>query len=127
MLLRYDFRIAAPDKTMKLTLVALCTTALLACAPDPAEKYVGTWSNTYLGGQANVEIVVSNDGGNLYVEERVASTHVVLERTSAKVVDGYLTAPQGFSFTKATYSPQQDTLIWVEGPLNNVPPFKRVH
>ena len=111
---------------MRLTLTAICSTALLACAPDPAEKYVGTWSNTYLGGQANVEVVVSNDGGNLFVEQRTASTHAVVARTSAKVVDGYLTAPPDFSFTKATYSPQQDALIWVEGPLNNVPPFKRV-
>lgn len=111
---------------MRMLFVVLCAIALWACSPDPADKYIGTWSNTYLGGQANIEIVVSNDGGNLFVEQRIASTHTVLERTSAKVVDGYLTAPPGFSFTKATYSQQQDALIWVEGPLNNVPPFKRV-
>ena len=112
---------------MKTIFIAALSFMLCSCMDDPAEKYIGTWSNTYVGNGADIEIVVSKDGGNLFVVQQWASSHALYKRASAKVVDGYLVISPGFGFTKATYSSQNDELVPLEGPLSNVPAYRKVH
>ncbi len=110
---------------MKFIAFIFCSLLMCSCVEDHTQKYVGTWSNTYLGGGADIEIVVRNDGGNLYVEQRLASSHSVIARATAKVENGYLVVGPSLIFTKATYSKDENALIFLEGPMNGLAPFKK--
>jgi hypothetical protein len=106
----------------KLLLFAICLLALSACS-RPEEKFIGTWSNEWAGGQ--LQLVVSRDGDNFIVKEIYTVTGKTVAINAARFENGYLMASGNEWIKKLSYVESEDAIQPLDAPITRHA-FRRV-
>lgn len=110
--------------TFKALLLAFSIGCLSACQP-PNEKFVGTWTNTWVGNGADVDFEITKDDGGLLVKDIIHSNGYVLRKYLAKVDGTHIVFQEPTVYGTLVLSADGQTLASV-GTGSPIPDFKKV-
>ncbi|MDK9715249.1 MAG: hypothetical protein OEL86_14300 [Sulfuritalea sp.] len=111
-----------PHPILRLLLVIATTLFALSACSRPGEKFIGTWSNEWAGGQ--LHLVVSRDGDNFILKEIHTVTGGTVAINAARFENGYLTSDNVLR-KKLAYVESEDAIQPLDLPMV-FPAFRRV-
>ena len=107
---------------IRLLAYFLVSLALSACS-KPVEKFIGSWSNEWMGGKLMLNI--SRDGDNFIVKEILPESGAAFAVNSARYESGYLIVNDNRALGKISYIASDDSIQ----PLDTViprPAYRRI-